>query len=771
MLSRADADLVRRDAAVPGLATVLDPEAFAEKFVEQVGEPIESAEVTYVRYKPRQSCLVGYRIESGGQSSDVCATAYRSDVSSKAAKALCRPGRVPLAGLNIIVHQFPDDDKLRALPWLASPEARRRLLEKVLPKQPELWSSALEPIRYKPERRYVARLIVAGEPRAVIKAYSPSGYEAAAIHAKSFRPDSRFHLPDRMGRSNRHCLLAFDWLPGLLLTQFLGDATFDSGVLRRVGAALAGLHEQRSKKLHPRTRNDEAASFLPLASWLAAICPNLDARAHALAATLADRISQLPAADHSVHGDFYAKQIVVDNGTVGIIDFDEAFRGDPAHDLGLFLAHLERDALRGMIPCERVGAVRGSLLDGYGKASRHGIEDARIRLYAAAGLLRIAAHPFRRREPDWPKRTAELLDKAEHELQAAGHPVMMPVNASGDSAMQFLADALDPARAGAALRRNEILNENATVSGARMVRHKVGRRCLIEYELAADDKNAVAVLGKARAKGLDRASFDLVCALRRCGFDEHSADGVAAPEPLGVVSEYHMWVQRKVDGVTAREALASADGPALASRLAEALHKLHRANLPTMRRHTATEEVAMLETLYDELARAMPQWSRRLSRLLEACRLSLASLPAPTFVGIHRDFYPDQVIVAGDLLYLLDLDLYAVGDPALDAGNFLGHLTEYSLRTFGDGKAWADREQAFEERFIELTGANCRQAVRAYASATLARHVALSQRFPDRRHCTESLLEMCERRFALGSKGRGAAPARSNHRLKIGEPT
>src|SRR2546426_9353652 len=40
-----------------------------------------------------------------------------------------------------------------------------------------------------------------------------------------------------------------------------------------------------------------------------------------------------------------------------------------------------------------------------------------------------------------------------------------------------------------------------------------------------------------------------------------------------------------------------------------------------------------------------------------------------------------SVIVNGERLFLLDFDLYCEGDPALDIGNFLGHITEQSLRS------------------------------------------------------------------------------------------
>src|SRR2546428_4337248 len=106
--------------------------------------------------------------------------------------------------------------------------------------------------------------------------------------------------------------------------------------------------------------------------------------------------------------------------------------------------------------------------------------------------------------------------------------------------------------------------------------------------------------------------------------------------------------------------------------------------------------------------------------------------PSRSHAESNRDFYPDHALLDGERLYLLDFDLYCEGDPALDAGNCVAHITEQSVRTRGDPDALADREAALEDRFVELAGEPARQAVRAYALLTLARHVYLSTQFADR---------------------------------------
>src|SRR3989454_3347720 len=160
------------------------------------------------------------------------------------------------------------------------------------------------------------------------------------------------------------------------------------------------------------------------------------------------------------------------------------------------------------------------------------------------------------------------------------------------------------------------------------------------------------------------------------------------------------------------------------------------------------DELNILKTRLPAAASPESLLGRRIARLLDAADRLGAATQEPTTCGIHRDFYTDQVIVDGERLFLLDFDLYCEGDPALDIGNFLGHVTEQSLRTLGGAGVLADREHAMEERFVELSGV-ASAAVRAYATLTLVRHVYLSTLFPERRPFTQSLIELCETRLGV----------------------
>lgn len=432
MLSRADAAVVRRDPALPGLATVLDPDALAATLRRLLPTADSgTARSTYVRYKPGTNCLVAYQLETDGVTVDVHAKAHRPDAEDKLRKAHERParpgplgpGRMILEDQAVVISTFPNDRELKALPHLADPEERRELLRRLVADRPGLWSGTIRRLRYKPERRYVARILADDGASVALKLYDESSFDAARANEATFESRGPLQLARQVGRSKRHRLLAFEWLPGRPLDEALADPSLEAEAGTTVGAALAELHSQEPTGLAYLTRDEEAMTLLALAPEIGFVCPDLVERVRNLAERLAGRLLREPPVNGPIHGDFYAAQVLVDGDTAAILDLDRAVRGDPAADLGLFVAHLERDALRGRLCPSRLAAVRNALLDGY-RAAEPVASPARVGFYTAVGLLRLAPDPFRCREPDWPERTEAILDRADVILNTvAGHTV------------------------------------------------------------------------------------------------------------------------------------------------------------------------------------------------------------------------------------------------------------------------------------------------------------------------------------------------------------
>lgn len=336
-------------------------------------------------------------------------------------------------------------------------------------------------------------------------------------------------------------------------------------------------------------------------------------------------------------------------------------------------------------------------------------------------------------------------------------PISDPLGASGDPALPTLAQALQPKAMARQLRKVPGLRpadgdrDGLGLQAIDVRHHKPGRRCLIEYRLAPSGAvgtgEGAAVLGKVRTNGLDRRSYEVQQALWRGGFGPDAS--ISVPEPLGVLPKLNMWLQRRVAGVAVTERLSGPDGPKLAARIAAAIDKLQRSGVTPSRSHGMSDELRILHDQLMPVAAANPAWSARIRDILAASEDLAASLPCVAPRPSHRDFYADNVLVDGERLYIIDLDLYCQADPALDVGNFIGHVTEFSLRMNGDAAALAPVEQALESEYLARAGEAVRPAIRVYTTLTLVRHIAISTRIPERRSVTPKLLDLCEHRLGL----------------------
>ncbi|PSB23067.1 aminoglycoside phosphotransferase [filamentous cyanobacterium CCP2] len=294
-------------------------------------------------------------------------------------------------------------------------------------------------------------------------------------------------------------------------------------------------------------------------------------------------------------------------------------------------------------------------------------------------------------------------------------------------------------------------HSHLTVHNSRLVRYKAGKRCLIEYDVEVNRSGVsqfITWIGKVRAKGLDRHTYELQCALWQNGFSADSPDGISVPEPIGTIPDWQMWLQRKVPGTTATSLLSRTENTHLAHRIAEAIHKLHQSNLMPHRHHGMEQELAILHDRLGRVVHQQPQWQSRLEQILQQCDRLAAQMTTPQVCGIHRDFYPDQVLVDSSRIYLLDLDLYTNGDPGLDIGNFNGHLIEHSIRFLGNPEALTKQQNALTARFTELAGETTRRSIQVYTLLTMVRHIYLSTQFPERRSFTEQILDWCEQQLS-----------------------
>jgi aminoglycoside phosphotransferase (APT) family kinase protein len=312
----------------------------------------------------------------------------------------------------VAVYAYPNDRELALLPEIAGAETRTHRLSRLVPDRPGLWQAKPQRLSYKPERRYVARLVTDNGADAVLRVYNGSDYHHASSAVHAFTSREHVRVARCVARSDRGHALVLDWLSGQPLDQACLSLSFDVRCVQNVAAALAELHAQDGNSLTAVTPDAQTRTLVAAADAIASVCPQLARRAHRLAGKLESRLSEPSPPPRPIHGDFSADQVLLQDDGVGIIDFDAAIRGDPAADLGSFAAHVQREVVRDKLPAERAEAMIAELLEGYRIASRHDPTD-RFRLHFAAALLHLAYSPFRYREPDWAQKAQSLLERAE----------------------------------------------------------------------------------------------------------------------------------------------------------------------------------------------------------------------------------------------------------------------------------------------------------------------------------------------------------------------
>lgn len=412
MLSAEDQALVDRDSELIGLRFLLDAECLKPMLADSGANiDLNGLGVGYLRYKPGVNCIARLDLGTGF----AYAKAYARDAAVKLAKAGGKAaidgpggiGRTCFGKLGIIVNFFPNDGKLPAVGKLADPTQRKNFLERVFKSDPAWSEAGYSALNYKPERRFVARLTREDGRAASIKFYSSKEFRSTRRSRKKFDVPQGVHIPQWIGGSKTHRVMAYSWLPGETLHERFQSGHFADSSL--AGEAIAQLHQSAQPALGKRETENEAKKLASLSGQLGHLLPELAGQADELGARLTQWVRGRKPRRRTIHGDFYDKQVIVQRQSVGIIDSDRLQLGDPEFDLGCFLAHLERRRIDGVLSATQVASARQALLEGYREAAPEALRPREINRYTAFNLFQLSHHPFRDRRANWGEQTDALL--------------------------------------------------------------------------------------------------------------------------------------------------------------------------------------------------------------------------------------------------------------------------------------------------------------------------------------------------------------------------
>jgi aminoglycoside phosphotransferase (APT) family kinase protein len=118
-----------------------------------------------------------------------------------------------------------------------------------------------------------------------------------------------------------------------------------------------------------------------------------------------------------IHKDFYYAHVRWNGTRLSILDFDQLSIGDPAFDVGHFLAHLERHAHRTTGRFDALGGLGTDFLRCYLASSPVDVR-SRLRFYRAYTFLKLAATEARRKHGAWQRATRALAERGCREMHA-----------------------------------------------------------------------------------------------------------------------------------------------------------------------------------------------------------------------------------------------------------------------------------------------------------------------------------------------------------------
>ena len=389
-----------RRSASP-LDRLLDPGAVHEALARSLGDgDLTDVTVSRVVYKPSELVAVHYRTEIAGVRHDAVVTRVAGvDLAASARKPRYRElarkvnGRSPApdpltydAELDALVTWLPFDPRLPALAEPAGELARRL---------PAGGGGELELLGYKPRGRAVLRM-----GPFVLKAYGRRRqFEAARAGLLG---------ADRAPLCTAVLEAA---VPELRLTaqrSLSGERPATArAVAPEAGALVAALQQAQVGTLVVTGPERLLDAAVRKAAVVEAVLPHLQGRLRSLVRRLGD---SLPAGVALVpaHGDFHADQLLLREGEIAVIDFDQMCLAAPALDLATYAA----DVVRGRgADLDRVHAVLEPLLEGFGRRPEA------LDWHLAAAILGRAAHPFQRQVPGWPERSEATVAAAEASLE------------------------------------------------------------------------------------------------------------------------------------------------------------------------------------------------------------------------------------------------------------------------------------------------------------------------------------------------------------------
>lgn len=265
-----------------------------------------------------------------------------------------------------------------------------------------------------------------------------------------------------------------------------------------------------------------------------------------------------------------------------------------------------------------------------------------------------------------------------------------------DPAMPWLAELLDPARAGALMPGD---CQDLQCLGIEVINYRPETRCTSRYCFRSGTSEKL-VYGKTYA---DNAGSRIHENLRALHLQAHAVGTYAMPRPLGYDTARHtLWLEG-LQGEPLPAALRRNQDKELINSLCQGLAGFHGLDVPHLESITSNQLLQEWRKKSRKLAHAYAQLGATLADLVAELERQQPAAEIRTL--IHGDFHAGQLSRLEDgRLALFDFDELASGDPWQDVANFAADLFVQPL----DYESCADLAKqlltAYQHQVAELDG-------------------------------------------------------------------
>lgn len=427
------------DSEMPSLGVLWNHSALLDVINRDVanvllgGKQARSIEVTHMTYRPLRQCFAVCHLQlADGEMRDLIISFAKDrrlqEVARKRYGGQRRAGRaVFLPDLNCLFELFPYDWQVPSIATLFDAERFGRLLAAAGLGDAAAGAASVAPraLTYRPHEACVVEY-----PEVRL----PSG---AVLMAKTIADPERIRRFHRASEALRRSITDPDvWTPEtfrpkrepriLLMEKAEGQTLFgsvDAGSGAVLAAkALAAIHATPIRAGR-RSLYDSLAGLAHTRARtkrVSLVAPEIAERARSLLARVEPRIEAYRARPMFLHGDYKSTQLLIDGGRIAIIDLDSFKVGDPAVDVGNFIADLRREVV--VARRDDLRGVEQVFIDAYvARTGATGIEE-RARVFRIIALVRMAMHAFRQQagaySDDISFAPEALIREAEECLQA-----------------------------------------------------------------------------------------------------------------------------------------------------------------------------------------------------------------------------------------------------------------------------------------------------------------------------------------------------------------